>query len=198
MERLIKEHTFFDDYLNDEIVIIDLGACLGEFSDGINNQFNLKKSILVEAGPMNFSKLPKKDNYVLYNNVISSKKNITHDFYEDPASPYNGSIIFKGFKGVYHKINSITLDEIFLENDITYVDIMKVDIEGCEYDLLLNTSEELLQKINQITVEFHEFLDTKLVQETNKVFERMTSLGYKILSKKLHNFNNYDVLFYKN
>lgn len=198
MERIIKEHTFYDDYLNDEIILIDLGACMGEFTKGIDDEFKLKKSILVEAGPMNFSKLKEKNNYVLYNNVISSKSNEMYEFYEDPNSPYNGSIMFTGFDGIYHKIKSITLSDLFIENNITNVDIMKVDIEGAEYDLLLNTPKEIFDKINQITVEFHEFLDTKLTIETEKVMKRMESFGYKIITKKLHNFSNYDVLFYKN
>lgn len=197
MERIIKEHTFLDDYLNDEITIIDLGACLGEFTEGIDNEFKLKKSILVEAGPMNFSQIKRKDNYVIYNNVISSIPNKTYEFFEDPTSPYNGSIIFKGFPGVYKKVESVTLQNIFEQNNISKVDIMKVDIEGSEYDLLLNTDEEILTKIKQITVEFHEFLDSRLKTETIKVFNRLTNLGFKHITKKLHDFSNYDVLFYK-
>ena len=66
MEKVIKEHTFFDDYFGDEIVVVDLGACQGEFTDELNQYYKIKKAILVEANPTNFNKLTKKENYILY------------------------------------------------------------------------------------------------------------------------------------
>jgi hypothetical protein len=100
MERVIKEHTFFDELLNDEIVIIDLGACRGEFVNEMDNLFKIKKAILVEANPTNYKNLTTKDNFILYNNAVSDKSGDVIEFYEDTNSPYNGSKIFNYFNGV--------------------------------------------------------------------------------------------------
>jgi FkbM family methyltransferase len=198
MERRIMEHTFFDDLFRKKINIIDLGACKGEFSLNLNEMYNVDKIIMVEAGPENFKSLPHSDKLKIYNRVISSKPNMDYNFYEDPNSPYNGSVMFNKFTHVTHVIKSITLEEIFYENNLDFVDIIKIDIEGAEYDLLSNTPDFVFDKIGQITVEFHEFLDSSLKRETNLIKERMKKLGFECTSKNLHSFENYDVVFYRN
>lgn len=200
MEKVIMEHTFFDDLLNDEIVVIDLGACKGEFINTIEKEYKVKKAILVEANPTNFNHLIPKDNFILYNRVISNKSNEIVDFYEDPKSPYNGSKIFNYFQGINHKIETISLVDIINDNKITYVDLLKIDIEGSEYEIMLDISDEIYNIINQITIEFHDFVDSELKKETEKIINKLENLGFKRISKPIqhmNNSNNYDVLFYK-
>jgi FkbM family methyltransferase len=200
MEKVIKEHTFFDDYFGDEIVVVDLGACQGEFTDELNQYYKIKKAILVEANPTNFNKLTKKENYILYNKLVSNEENQTLSFYEDPNSPYNGSKMFNYFNGVEHKIETISINQIIQENNLDYIDILKIDIEGSEYDIMPNISDETLSKIKQITIEFHDFIDNSLKEKTENIINRMESLGFSRISKPIrymNNSNNYDVLFYK-
>lgn len=200
MEKVIKEHTFFDELFNEEIVVIDLGACRGEFIDELNKQYKIKKAILVEANPTNFKNLIKNENYTLYNRLVSDKKNEITKFYEDPKSPYNGSNKFNYFDGIEHNINTITLEEIIEENNLDYIDILKIDIEGSEYDVIPSISEEILSKIKQITIEFHDFIDNNLKEKTQKIIDRLENLGFSRISKPINymnNSNNYDVLFYK-
>lgn len=200
MEKIIKEHTFFDNLLREEIVIIDLGACKGEFTVEMDRLYKIKKSILVEANPANFIQLPIKENYVLYNNVISHMENLEVDFFEDPKSPYNGSMVFNYFNGINHKIKTITLDKILEENSIDYIDILKIDIEGSEYDLLENISEKILSITKQLTVEFHDFVNPELKSRTSEIIKKIENLGFKRISKPIvhmHNSENYDVLFYR-
>lgn len=200
MEKIIKEHTFFDDLFNDEIVVIDFGACQGEFVDELNKQYKIKKAILVEANPTNFKKLSQRENYVLYNRLVSNKKNEFLKFYEDPKSPYNGSNKFNYFKGIEHNIQTITLEEIILEHKLEHIDILKVDIEGSEYDVMPLINENILSKIRQITIEFHDFIDNNLKEKTENIINKMESLGFSRISKPIkymNNSNNYDVLFYK-
>lgn len=200
MEKVIKEHTFFDELLREEIVIIDLGACKGEFTSDMEKLYKIKKSILVEANPTNFKQLPVKNNYVLYNNAISNIEDSEIEFFEDPKSPYNGSMVFNYFNGISHKIKTITLEKILKDNDIDYVDILKIDIEGSEYDLLENISEKILSITKQITVEFHDFVNPELKNRTNEIIKKIEYFGFKRISKPIvhmHNSENYDVLFYK-
>jgi FkbM family methyltransferase len=200
MERVIKEHTFLDELFNDEIIVIDLGACRGEFTNDLNKEYKVKRAILVEANPTNFKNLDKKENYTLYNKLVSDKKNETFKFYEDPNSPYNGSNKFNYFNGIEHNIESITLEELIEENNLDYIDILKIDIEGSEYDIMPSISEEILSKIKQITIEFHDFIDNNLKNKTENIIKRMESFGFKKISKPIkymNNSNNYDVLFYK-
>lgn len=200
MEIIIKEHTFFDDLLEDEITVIDLGACKGEFVNELSYNYKINRAILVEANPTNFKLLPKKENYILYNKVVSSNSNLGVDFYEDVNSPYNGSKIFNYFNGVKHRIETISLDDIIKEHNLTNIDILKVDIEGSEYDVMPNISDETYSKIRQITIEFHDFIDTTLKVKTQEIIDKLESLGFERISKPIkymNNSDNYDVLFYK-
>jgi FkbM family methyltransferase len=200
MERIIKEHTFFDDLLKDEIVVVDLGACKGEFINELENFFKIKKAILVEANPTNFNKLPVKDNYTLYNKAVSKNNGDIISFYEDLNSPYNGSKVFNYFDGFEHKIETITLDRLMEENNIDYIDILKIDVEGSEYEILLSISDECYSKIRQITVEFHDFIDTELKIKTEEIINKLELLGFNRISKGIrymNNSDNYDVIFYK-
>ena len=200
MERIIKEHTFLDELLNDEIVVVDLGACKGEFINELEIFFKIKKAVLVEANPTNFKTLPNKDNYTLYNMVVSKNNDEVISFYEDLNSPYNGSKMFNYFNGVEHKIKTITLESLMEKNNIDYIDILKIDIEGSEYEILPNISDECYSKIKQITVEFHDFIDNKLKFKTQEIISKLENLGFQRISKGINymnNSDNYDVLFYK-
>ena len=200
MQITIKEHTFFQELLNNEIIVVDLGACKGEFVNELDKLFKIKKAILVEANPTNFKTLPNKDNYTLYNMAISKKNNEIISFYEDLNSPYNGSKIFNYFKGFEHKIQTITLETLMENNNIDYIDILKIDIEGSEYEILPSISDECYSKIKQITVEFHDFIDNSLKVKTQEIINKLEKLGFQRISKGIkymNNSDNYDVLFYK-
>jgi FkbM family methyltransferase len=200
MEKIIMEHTFFDELFNDEIIVIDLGACKGEFISELSKQYKIKKAVLVEANPNNFKLLGNDENYILYNNIINNKNDDTQIFYEDINSPYNGSNVFNYFNGIRHEIKTITLDEILIQNNIDYVDILKIDIEGSEYDVLPSISNEIYDKIRQITVEFHDFIDDELKLKTESIITKLKSFGFLVKSKPIvymKNSQNYDVIFYK-
>jgi hypothetical protein len=62
---------------------------------------------------------------------------------------------------------------------ITRIDLLKLDIEGAEFDLIAATPNQILQRINQITVEFHDF---KPAFRNRELFEnaraRLESIGF--------------------
>jgi uncharacterized LabA/DUF88 family protein len=60
------------------------------------------------------------------------------------------------------------------------VDLLKIDIEGAEYDLLEKTSIESLAKANNIILEFHDNNDGRV----NKLTEKLISADFAV---KLYN-----------
>lgn len=71
----------------------------------------------------------------------------------------NASAITKGMA----QINCISLEDAVGNQEW---DAVKIDIEGAEFELLLNTSDETLQKIKYLTVEFHPaWADLELYQK---------------------------------
>lgn len=200
MRREIKEHTLFDDKFGESITIIDLGACRGEFSDGMSDHYNVKKAILIEAVPNNFNHIGRRENYSIYNRAISTVSNNKVIFYEDLKSPYNGSFLTNYFGGVAHEIPTVTIEELMTEHSLDFVDILKVDIEGAEYEILYNLDEEILNKIGQITVEFHDFLTVPKRYTSQDVINRFVSLGFQYTSNHYPgapHIPHYDVCFYR-
>jgi FkbM family methyltransferase len=199
----IKEHTFIDKgFSENKAVIVDLGACLGEFTKEFKEKFNgVKNSVLVEANPTNFNLIEESENVTKINKFISTVKGGYEKFLEDPKSPYNGTSLFNYFENpIEHKIERITLDEIIENYGLVRIDILKIDIEGAEYELLENLSPKVFDAVDQITVEFHDFLDPELRSRTEEIAKRMTSLGYSTISNRLdykYGSDYYDTLFYK-
>jgi FkbM family methyltransferase len=203
----IMEHTLIKDKINkDGLVIVDLGACKGEFISPLGEYCNIDKAILVEACPKNFNVLKNNfgndSKYKIYNNVISSKENLVLEFYEDINSDYNGSTCFKYSSSKKHDIKSITLEELVKENNLTNIDVLKIDIEGAEYEVLNYFIEKKLYNItDQITVEFHDFIDERLKEQTENIIREMKNVGFKhysVSTDYMLGSSNYDVLFYKN
>lgn len=200
MLKEIKEHSFYDEKLNSEITVIDLGACKGEFINELALHYNIKKAILVEASPINFIYLQNKENYVLYNNAVSDTNDEEISFYVDTNSPYNGSEIFNYFQGEEYKIKTINLSKLISDNNLDEIDILKIDIEGSEYKIFNTVSDDELLKIKQITIEFHDFIDTSLKFKTQEILKRFETLGFSKFAKGIdymHGSENYDVLLYR-
>lgn len=55
------------------------------------------------------------------------------------------------------KVNSMTLEELFKKEGIESCEFLKIDIEGSEWDVIRNTSPEILKKIKRIAVELEGF-----------------------------------------
>ena len=73
--------------------------------------------------------------------------------------------------------------------------MLKVDIEGAEIDMFNSTDDKVLKKINQITVEFHDFKkkdDKPVVRLINK---RLASLGFIPVAYSKPSHEYYDMFF---
>ena len=62
------------------------------------------------------------------------------------------SILYEFPDGI--KISTITLQDIIKDFDVSDA-ILKLDCEGCEYETILNSSSEILQKFTDIQIEYH-------------------------------------------
>ena len=135
-------------------VVIDIGANIGTFS-----------IMAAKQGADVYSYEPMKDTYSLFTkNVLMSNvsihafnlgiadKNTTKKLYLNNAG---GS----AFNSMYVKqknfttIQCISLNEVL--KNIPICNVLKMDIEGAEYDAFYNASFATLQKIREIRMEYH-------------------------------------------
>jgi hypothetical protein len=91
------------------------------------------------------------------------------------------------------KAQTDTLLNVKNENGIKKINVLKLDIEGAEIAVLNSLCDEDLVSIDQISVEFHEFLDEGLRLPTETVIKRMENLGFRVIIFSMYKYS--DVLF---
>jgi len=162
-------------------LVLDVGAHKGESIDFFLKHFNVDKIISFEASPLNFELLKKNKNFldkkfqntkIIIENVALGSKNdtkILKQFNESSSSTFseideNSKYFKKKFnlinpfksKKNYNevKINTETLDDYIQKNEIQFVDIIKIDTEGFEYNILQGLKDNI-KKIQLILFEHH-------------------------------------------
>jgi FkbM family methyltransferase len=148
--------------------IIDIGAHIGLFSILVSN--------ICKNGTI-YAYEPEKENYNLlntnitennikninFNNLGVSSKNGMMKLYYDKNDFAGHSLYRKSERSI--NIKTISIDEIFLRNNLLQCDLLKLDCEGGEYDIIMNLSEEILDKINAICIEYEEIPDLKYTKK---------------------------------
>jgi len=205
----ISGHTFID-CIDRDSIIVDLGACIGGFSKALSRRIPFSKMILVEADPFWAKKLKprfKSKKFEVLNAAAGSEHKEEVSFYISEskyASYLNkdfswiGSNREKGLKQEI-KIKMITMEDIFSTFGLEKIDLLKIDIEGGEWELLENFNDFHFKKINQIAVEFHDFQDPSFRRRTENCIRLMEKLGYSMQCKgnARSGAPYYDCLFYK-
>ena len=126
-------------------VIVDIGANIGLFTFYAQMKFPKSRIISIEADPNNFKILEKNINQNnlnncvrIFNNVISSSKG-KQPFYLSTNPGWSSSYNKRGAEnGKLIYLEPLSLSKLFQLNNIDRVDVLKIDVEGAEYDILLN------------------------------------------------------------
>jgi len=71
--------------------------------------------------------------------------------------------------------------------------VLKIDIEGAELEMLLGTPESVLRRCDQITVEFHDFMDRSQAVDVRACIHRLRSFGFRPFRCRI--LNHSDMLF---
>lgn len=168
-------------------VILDLGANIGVYSLYAVKQCPKAKVYSFEPDIDSFKQL--QDNVFingLNDRVFIFNTAITKDvgkvvLYKDNVST-RGSSLFRKLKDK-SIVKSTNLKTIFEELNINKVNVLKMDIEGCEYEVLYNCSKEILNRIDRLLVECHDYisLNKKYNKESMKVF--LKNNGFKIIGE---------------
>ncbi len=74
-------------------------------------------------------------------------------------------------------IQTTTLERIYQKNRIQKVDLLKLDCEGCEFDVIYNAPDEIFKKTDNIFLEYHDWTDG---ENHNKLKSFLESKGYKV------------------
>jgi FkbM family methyltransferase len=179
-----KSEYFFPDELNPK-VIFDIGGNIGITSIFLATLFPEAKIYTFEPLPDNFEILKKNiqkyKNIEAFNVGLGSKNGsfkvyLSNDsenfggisFYPDPVGNNLDTHILCEVQDINSVIEELNLD---------YIDLIKIDTEGAEYDILTCLKEKIIKKTSWITGELHGNKDFELLTYLNQ-------LGFSLSVKK--------------
>lgn len=90
-------------------------------------------------------------------------------------------------------VETVTFEDALRLVPSDRIDLVKMDIEGEELAVLSTASASAFDRIVQVTVEFHDFLDPQSLPEIRSVIARMETLGFATLRFSWRNYG--DILF---
>ena len=174
---------------NEPKTIIDIGAHIGLFccrGAYLNSNYNF---YCIEPQPENFKALKKNINFINNKNVkffenaisnISGYEFLIKGNSSTTASLVSSNAFLKNNLRKKFKVKTICLNEFLIQNEITKIDILKVDIEGGEY-LAFEQNLEILLKVKYLIFELH---------MCNNVFPENTKL-YKFIKENFITTHHY-------
>lgn len=90
---------------------------------------------------------------------------------------------------ISYEVPAVTLRSLLDKIGVNSVDILKLDIEGAEYQLLGNIRPEDLSPFKQIFIEFHHHAVSRYSQaDTEKIARRIGDFGFNMFSLDNHNY----------
>lgn len=173
--------------LKENMVCVDLGSNIGYYAVIESNIIGESGKIFaIEPSPVNFPILrlnlenQKKNNFLAYNIAIGDK-NEDMEFIISTKSNWskirmNNENINSADKII--KIPVKTLDSFVIENNITKIDILRMDVEGFEYNIILGANNVLEKYKPKIFVEIHKMYLGK--EKTCEIFNDLKNKGYEI------------------
>lgn len=141
--------------------VIDLGGHVGSFSVSVLKENPTARVCTYEPSPESFSALKRnialnglEDRCTIFQKAVAGVAG-PRTLYMTEKSSANTLIDHrKGTESV--TVQCTTLDDIFSENHIETCELLKMDIEGAEFETLSAASDETLSKVRNIILEWHQ------------------------------------------
>ena len=194
--------SIHNDLINSKIVF-DIGSNYGFFSLETLRLNSKCKIYAFEPNLKNFEYTKKN---ILKNNILNIKQynlgfySSNKDLYENSPNPMNSGMINytenKESRENIHKSKFITGDE-FIKKENLYdqnIDVIKIDVEGSEYNVLLGMKQYLAKSNSVLHIE----IDHENLKKYNASFEKILILlkecGYIFFKKLNQDLYHYDMI----
>jgi|6_EtaG_2_1085325.scaffolds.fasta_scaffold15591_4 FkbM family methyltransferase len=165
-------HMIDTDLLQKDSIIIDGGVCIGEFIHELANLTDISQFTIIgfEPSKTNIESLAEtfKGSHVQIEAKAIVGKNFPDKtlFYEYKNAGLEewGNVIdyhgpaarARGAKEVTYLVETVTIEKIFSIYNIPRIDYLKLDIEGAEFDIVRTMTQEIANKVYQISMEVHD------------------------------------------
>lgn len=177
MIETIEWHTLHPRYLNESSRVLDLGANYGMFATAITERFGCN-CVAVEPSPEPFRAIPNGPRIAKVQAAVADQPGVM------PFHVASDSVCSSLLGKVDTHLQTIdvrvySLAELLAELGLDRLDLLKVDIEGAEIGMLDACPDELLSRVGQISIEFHDFCGITPSGEVRRVLRRLHGLGFR-------------------
>jgi len=193
-------YTQYADFIKNELLnkivkknhtVIDVGANCGAFaafcaSKEVSEIFCLEPGKSFYILEKTFKENPK---IHCFNYALSDKIEEKYIFSPGESNTVLSSFMYEEINKITgeenitkQKVKCVTLDYLIEKYNIKKVDLLKVDIEGYEYNIFKNTPEESFKNINSIFIEYHHNTNYKI----SIILNKLRDCGYNIDLYNLH------------
>ncbi len=167
-------------------IVVDIGAHIGAFSVRAARLAQRGHVYSYEPSSTNFAMLTenrllnKANNLYIEESAVSGRTG-QMTLYTPSGNAIMGSLL-QGVSTHTETVNVTTIADIIATHHIEQIDLLKMDVEGAEYDILFSCPAETLAKIQRVVMEYHEY-----ERETRKCFDLARLLeahGFHVVVEK--------------
>jgi FkbM family methyltransferase len=167
----------------DGAIVVDIGANVGVFS-----LFAARRAEVVyalEPASANFSRLVANTSQV--QNIVpmrlacgGKEGSATLDLSSNPVS----FSLMTQSSGKSEGVEVVTLASLFERLKIKKCDLLKLDCEGAEFEIILDSAPALLRSIPRIVMEYHDYLSQRFSHRD--LVARLEGLGFRVRAYNQH------------
>lgn len=159
-------------------IIIDIGANIGTFTVLAGRLKSKSRIYAYEPFPDNYRVLKKnielnklQERAKAFQFGVANKRE-TRNLFIGKEGNATHSLFNNSGKSV--QIKTVSLEDIFKENNLSRCDLLKVDCEGAEYEIFNSVKKNILRKIFAINLEYHSN------GNPNTLKKRLKKEGFKV------------------
>lgn len=190
-ESVIKESFEFDLFLpgtpeyiaQSNHIVLDIGAHIGCFSMLMASKVPDGKVYAFEPSAGTFEVLQQNIEVNKLQNVqcihkAVAAKNGNAVLYHDLQTGNWGHSITKQLSSSSENISTISLQHFIEQENLQKINFIKFNCEGAEFEILMNTPQEYLQRINTMLILYHEELVNGFTYK--ELAEHLRKAGFRV------------------
>jgi len=164
-------------------VVVDIGAHIGAFAIRAATLTPDVRVYAYEPSPANYRHLERNiELNGLAGRIVTRQSAVCgtggrRRLYHDSIGAARHSLFApsSGRRG-FTEVDCVTLTDILDENGIDRCEFLKIDCEGAEYEILLQTPDRCFERVRKMSVEYHSLAGSDVVT----LRARLESLGFRV------------------
>jgi len=135
-------------------------------------------------------------NVMTVHKAVSDEDNKKIKLYLSPDTGGNNSI-YERFNGEFETVETVTLDSFYANNEISSVDVIKIDVEGAEFDVIRGASEVLDTFKPVLIIEFNKFTAEKAGYDLEQLYDYLKNMKFNAYTLRNYTLREVDEEIFK-